>query len=94
MDTRAKTTMLEKKKKEAVIKKFATHAGDTGSPEVQVALLSAEIEELQEHLKTHKKDFSSRRGLLRKVSERRRLLKYLEGEKAERAEELKRKLKL
>lgn len=86
--------MLDKKKKERVIEKFATHEGDTGSPEVQIALLCAEIEDLQEHLREHKKDFSSRRGLLRKVSERRRLLKYLEGESLERWEALKKKLKL
>lgn len=86
--------MLDKKKKERVIEKYKTHAGDTGSPEVQIALLCAEIEDLQEHLKTHKKDFSSRRGLLRKVSERRRLLKYLEAEDKDRAEALRKKLKL
>ncbi|MBI4135883.1 30S ribosomal protein S15 [Candidatus Uhrbacteria bacterium] len=86
--------MLEKKKKEALIKKFATHAGDTGSPEVQIALLSAEIEELQEHLQQHKKDHSSRRGLLRKVSERRRLLKYLERESKDRTISLRKRLKL
>lgn len=86
--------MLDKKKKEKVIKKFATHEGDTGSPEVQIALLSAEIDDLQEHLKTHKKDFSSRRGLLRKVNERRKLLKYLGREDEERAAGLRKKLKL
>ena len=86
--------MLDKKKKENLIKKYATHEGDTGSPEVQVALLSAEIEDLQEHLGQHKKDFSSRRGLLRKVSERRRLLKYLETESKDRAASLKKKLKI
>ena len=86
--------MLDKKKKEKVIEKFATHKGDTGSPEVQIALLSAEMADLQEHLTQHKKDFSSRRGLLRKVSERRKLLKYLEVESAPRAEALKKKLKL
>lgn len=86
--------MLDKKKKEKLIKKYATHVGDTGSPEVQIALLSAEIEELQTHLKDHKKDFSSRRGLLRKVSERRRLLKYLEREDEKRAEGLRKKIKL
>ena len=86
--------MLDKQKKSKVIEKFKTHAGDTGSPEVQVAILSAEITDLQEHLDLHKKDFSSRRGLLRKVSERRRLLKYLDIENAARAEALKKKLKL
>jgi len=88
------TTMLDKKKKEALIKKYATHEGDTGSPEVQIALLSGEMAELQEHLMQHKKDFSSRRGLLRKVSERRRLLRYLEAESLERADAIRKKLKL
>ena len=86
--------MLDKKKKESIIKKFATHEGDTGSPEVQIALLSTEIEDLQEHLKTHKKDFSSRRGLLRKVNERRKLLKFLDRESQERVVALKKRLKL
>lgn len=94
METRGIHTMLDKKKKERIIEKFKTHEGDTGSPEVQIALLTSEMEDLQEHLREHKKDFSSRRGLLRKVSERRRLLKYLEGESQERAEALKKKLKL
>ncbi len=72
--------MLEKSKKEKVIKKFRTHDADTGSPQVQIAILTEEIKELTKHLKTHRKDFSSRRGLVKKVSERRRLLKYLERE--------------
>ena len=66
---------LEDKKK--VIAKFATHKGDTGSPEVQIALLSHQIDKLADHLKTHKKDIHSRRGLLAMVSKRRRLLNYL-----------------
>ncbi len=74
--------MLDKSSKEKLIKKFRTHATDTGSPQVQVAILSAEVKELTKHLKTHRKDFSSRRGLIKKVSERRRLLKYLERENA------------
>lgn len=72
--------MLTKKQKENIIKKYGTHATDTGSPQVQVAILTTEIKELTGHLKTHRKDFSSRRGLVKKVSERRRLLKYLERE--------------
>ncbi len=72
--------MLDKKKKEAVIKKFRTHKSDTGSSEIQIAILTAEIEELTEHLKEHKKDFSSRRGLIKKVIQRKRLLRYLEKE--------------
>ncbi|HLD20057.1 MAG TPA: 30S ribosomal protein S15 [Patescibacteria group bacterium] len=72
--------MLDKKKKDKVIEKFRTHKGDTGSTEVQIALLTEEIKQLTGHLKEHKKDYSSRRGLIRKVSQRRRLLRYLERE--------------
>lgn len=72
--------MLTKKQKQSIINKYKTHENDTGSPQVQIALLTAEIKDLTSHLKTHKKDFSSRRGLLKKVVERRRLLKYLERE--------------
>lgn len=86
--------MIDKKKKAQIIKKFATHENDTGSSEVQIALLTEEIKNLTEHLKTHKKDFSSRRGLLRKVSERRKLLKYLQRENPDSFEELTKKLKL
>ncbi len=75
--------MLTKKQKDNIIKKFAVHDNDTGSPEVQIAILSAEIRELTEHLKMHKKDFSSRRGLLKKVGQRRRLLRYLKRENIE-----------
>lgn len=80
--------MLDKTQKEKIIEGFKTHASDTGSPQVQVAILTAEIKDLTQHLLTHKKDFSSRRGLLRKVSERRRLLKYLEREDAKAHAEL------
>ncbi|MBU0670541.1 MAG: 30S ribosomal protein S15 [Patescibacteria group bacterium] len=69
--------MISKTQKDNVIQKFATHKGDTGSPQVQIALLSAEIEDLTGHLREHKKDFSSRRGLLKKVGQRRRLMRYL-----------------
>lgn len=86
--------MIDKKKKAQIIKKFATHENDTGSSEVQIALLTEEIKNLTEHLKTHKKDFSSRRGLLRKVSERRKLLKYLQRENSKSFEELTKRLKL
>ena len=86
--------MLEKKIKEKIIKKFQTHPNDTGSSQVQIAILTAEIEELTEHLKKHKHDFSSRRGLLRKVSERRRLLKYLQKEDEQAFIELAKKLNL
>jgi small subunit ribosomal protein S15 len=86
--------MLDKKSKEKIIKKFQIHPSDTGSSQVQIAILTAEIEELTEHLKKHKHDFSSRRGLLRKVSERRRLLKYLQKEDEQAFIELAKKLKL
>lgn len=86
--------MIDKKKKQQIIKKFAVHENDTGSAEVQIALLTEEIKNLTEHLKTHKKDFSSRRGLLRKVSERRKLLKYLQRDNPESFAELVKKLKL
>jgi len=86
--------MLTKQKKQRLIKKYQTHEGDTGSTEVQIAILTAEIDELAGHLKAHHKDHSSRRGLLRKVGERRRLLKYLQRENAASYEELVKKLKL
>lgn len=63
--------------KKAIIDEFATHPGDTGSPEVQIAMLSARIKDLTEHLKAHKHDHHSRRGLLLLVGQRRRLLGYL-----------------
>jgi small subunit ribosomal protein S15 len=86
--------MLDKKAKERIIKKFRTHETDTGSPQVQIAILTEEIKELTEHLKKHKHDFSSRRGLLKKVGERRKLLKYLQRESAEQFKDLAEKLKL
>ena len=72
--------MLTTKKKERVIKKVAKHEKDTGSSEVQIALLSERIEELSSHLKTHKKDNHSRRGLLSLVAKRRAHQKYLEAQ--------------
>ncbi len=86
--------MLTKEEKDKIIKKFKTHESDTGSPEVQIAILTAEIEQLTKHLKEHKKDFSSRRGLLRKVGMRRRLLRYLQKDNSKSYEELIKKLKL
>ncbi len=86
--------MLDTKKKQHVIKKFQTHEGDTGSSEVQIAILTTEIEELAEHLKIHPKDHSSRRGLLRKVSARRRLMRYLKKENPESYDTLVKKLKI
>lgn len=72
--------MLDKNKKEKIIEKFAIHKNDTGSSQVQIAILTEEVKELTKHLKMHKKDFSSRRGLIKKVGERRRLMKYMERE--------------
>ncbi len=71
------STQIEKKQE--LVSKFRTHEKDTGSPEVQVALLSERINHLTEHFKTHKKDHHSRRGLLKLVGQRRRLLDYLKG---------------
>lgn len=68
---------LENMKKPAIVKAFATHAGDTGSPEVQIAILTSRVLQLSTHLKDHKKDNHSRRGLLQMVGKRRRLLQYL-----------------
>ena len=85
---------LEKSAKDRIIRKYKTHDGDTGTPEVQIAILTAEIEQLTDHLREHKKDFSSRRGLLRKVGLRRRLWEYLQKENRPSAEELAKKLKL
>ena len=70
--------------KQAIIKEYATHEGDTGSPEVQVAVLTTRINELTEHLKVHKKDHHSRRGLLKMVGQRRGLLAYLKKTDIER----------
>jgi small subunit ribosomal protein S15 len=69
--------VLARERKTNVITRFRTHDSDTGSPEVQIAILSERITELTEHFKTHKKDHASRRGLLIMVSKRRRLLDYL-----------------
>jgi small subunit ribosomal protein S15 len=69
--------MLTVEKKQAIINEYKTHEGDTGSPEVQIAILTERINYLTEHLKTHKKDHHSRRGLLKMVGQRRGLLNYL-----------------
>ena len=69
---------MDKDIKQEIIEKYATHTGDTGSPEVQIALLTQRINHLNEHLKIHKKDHHSRRGLLKMVGVRRSFLKYLE----------------
>ncbi len=73
-----------KEQKNQVIAEYATHEGDTGSPEVQIALLTTRINELTEHLKIHKKDHHSRRGLLKMVGHRRNLLAYLADKDIER----------
>jgi len=86
--------MLDKKKKDRIIAKYKTHDKDTGSPEVQIAILTAEIKELTEHLKEHKKDFSSRRGLIKKVGQRRRLVHYLQRENPESYDDITKKLKI
>lgn len=86
--------MLDKKKKERLIAKYKTHSSDTGSSQVQIAILTEEIKELTSHLKTHKKDFSSRRGLLKKVAERRRLLQYLSREDEKAYEKIIKELKI
>ena len=70
--------------KEKIISEYRTHETDTGSPEVQVAILTSRITELTEHFKTHTKDHHSRRGLLKMVGRRRRLLDYLKGKDVER----------
>ncbi|KAF0115773.1 MAG: small subunit ribosomal protein S15 [Rhodospirillaceae bacterium] len=75
-------------RKQALIKDYATHEGDTGSPEVQVALLSERIVSLTGHMKTHQKDFHSRRGLLIMVGQRRRMLDYLKRKDTRRYETL------
>ena len=76
--------MLTTEAKLAVIKEYATHEGDTGSPEVQVAILTSRIQYLTEHLKEHKKDHHSRRGLLKLVGQRRNMLDYLRRKDIER----------
>nr|WP_291400488.1 30S ribosomal protein S15 [Acidaminobacter sp.] len=79
---------MTKDKKNEVIEAYKTHEGDTGSPEVQIALLTTRINELNGHLQTHKKDHHSRRGLLKMVGKRRNLLNYLRQNDIERYREL------
>lgn len=86
--------MLDKKIKQRIINRFKTHANDTGSTPVQIAILTKEIEQLSGHLTNHKHDHSSRRGLLRKVNERRKLLKYLQKEDEKSFRDLVTRLKL
>jgi len=86
--------MLNKQEKQEIVKKFARFEGDTGSVEVQVAILTEEINRLTEHLKDHKKDFHSQRGLMKKVGSRRSLLTYLRDKDVNRYRELVAKLGL
>lgn len=79
---------ITKQSKTRIIKKFQTHAKDTGSPEVQVAVLTKRVNQLTSHLKTNKKDFESRRGLLKMVAKRRTLVSYLKREDEKRYKKL------
>jgi len=81
-------------RKQELIRDFATKASDTGSPEVQVAILTERISNLSQHMGTHKKDFHSRRGLLMMVSQRRRLLDYVKRKSVERYETLIKRLNI
>jgi len=85
---------LTANEKKEIMKKYALHEGDTGSPEVQIAIFTKEIEKLGEHLKTHRKDNHSRRGLLQKVGHRRRMIEYLKQTDEERYKKLAKDLKL
>lgn len=86
--------MIAAEKKQAIVAEFGKDANDTGSPEVQVAILTARIQELQEHFNTHPKDHHSRRGLLKMVGKRRNLLAYLKAKDVERYRTLIEKLGL
>nr|WP_295261083.1 30S ribosomal protein S15 [Veillonella sp.] len=86
--------MLTTEAKQAIIKEFAVHEGDTGSPEVQIAILTNRIVYLTEHLKEHKKDHHSRRGLLKLVGQRRNMLDYLRRKDIERYRTILEKLNL
>lgn len=85
---------MDKQTKNQIIEEYKTHEGDTGSPEVQVAILTARINHLNEHLKIHKKDHHSRRGLLMMVGQRRGLLNYLMNKDIERYRSLIKRLNL
>lgn len=86
--------MLETKEKQKIIEQTRVHSADTGSPEVQISLLSEEIRKLLLHLKKHAKDFHSKRGLLKMVAKRRTLLAYLKGESEKRYNGLMKKIGL
>ncbi|KRM96496.1 SSU ribosomal protein S15P [Liquorilactobacillus aquaticus DSM 21051] len=83
-----KTMAITKEKKNEIMEKYARHEGDTGSTEVQIAVLTADINELNEHIRTHKKDYASQRGLMRKIGHRRNLLAYLRKNKVQSYREL------
>ena len=80
--------MLTKQKKQEIIGDFETHEGDTGSPEVQIAILTKRINELTDHFKTHRKDHASRRGLLKMVGTRSALLKYVRNKDVKRYQKI------
>ena len=86
--------MITKEKKTTTIEKFKTHEGDTGSPEVQIAILTQRIDELTKHFETHKKDFHSRLGLMQLVGQRKTLLSYLRKKDAARYSKLIKELEL
>jgi len=86
--------MITTEEKQAIIAKYATHEGDTGSPEVQIAILTQRINDLNAHLANNQKDFHSRRGLLKMVGKRRNLLKYLQNTDIERYRAIVKKLGL
>lgn len=85
---------ISKERKNEIIKEYATHEGDTGSPEVQIAVLTADINALNDHIKLHKKDFHSYRGLMKKIGHRRNLLAYLRDNDVQRYRELVKRLGL
>lgn len=86
--------MITKEQKQQIVEEYGTHPGDTGSPEVQVALLTARINDLNNHFAVHKKDYHSRRGLLKMVGQRRNMLAYLRKKDITRYRELIAKLGL
>ena len=93
-DTGKKYMALSKTQKQSIIDEYQLFAGDTGSPEVQIALLTASIQQLTDHLKEHKKDDHSRRGLLKQVAKRRRLLNFLQKRSEDRYKKLITRLEL
>ncbi|MCK4778173.1 MAG: 30S ribosomal protein S15 [Actinomycetia bacterium] len=86
--------MLAKEEKTKIVDEHKLHEGDTGSPEVQIAILTRRVSDLTGHLKTHSKDYHSRRGLLKMVGKRRRLLNYLKDNNIKRYRDIVKKLKL